>query len=58
MSTYQQTPKRFYIKNTELNKQIIRGLNYNFIISEDKKKISVKVSEEDFTIIKELLEEK
>lgn len=48
--------KRRGIKDTKGNRAMLRSLGYyNFTFSEKRKRVYIKVSNGDFTIIKELM---
>ena len=49
--------KRRSIKDTKKNREILEGLGLGFTEHKDKKKIFIKVSNSDLSVIKELLEE-
>ena len=51
------TMKRRGIKDTEANRRLLESLGLSFIINEKRKRVFIKVSNSDFALIKELIED-
>ena len=51
-------PKRRGIKDTEANRALLRELGYKFIVSSNRKRVFIKVSDDDLAVIKKVLPDK
>ena len=49
--------KRRGIKDTEANRRVLESLGLSFIVSEKRNRVFIKVSNSDFAVIKELMED-
>jgi len=47
--------KRRGVKDTEANRKMLRALGYNFTVSSNRNRVFIKVTNSDFSVIKELL---
>lgn len=49
--------KRRGVKDTASNRKILTELGYSYIVNEHRKRVFIKVTNSDFTIIKQLLDD-
>jgi len=49
--------KRRGIKDTENNRRILNDLGYTYIVNENRKRVFIKVTNSDLSVIKKLLDD-